>query len=90
MTPDQLAAGVAALKQFVDQTKGFFDEMAIPESVYENGVTEIANTSNEVDGGQALFNSITAAGYGSDVTIDQCNAAAAVVLLAINQPGEST
>jgi hypothetical protein len=83
LTADQLAAGVEALKTFVRDTKGFLDEIAIPESVYETGVNEIGNAGNETDGGQALFNAINAAGFTGQANLEQCQAVAGIVLAAI-------
>jgi hypothetical protein len=82
-TPEQLVAGIDALKQLVGNTDGFLAEKAIPDTVYDQAVAEICAAGNEVDGGTALMKSIAAAGYGGQVTAEQCQVAAGVVLAAV-------
>lgn len=85
---DQLSAGVAALKDFVEKTKGFLDELAIPENVYEGAVTKIIAAEDFIHGGEALMDAITDAGYGDQVTGTLCEDAARIVLAATAAPQE--
>jgi hypothetical protein len=90
MTDAQFAAGVAALTAYVKNIEGWKASF-ISDDVYSQGVSDIFDTWDASSGstqvkeaacGAALYQSITNAGYGSDVTPAQCIAAAQAVMTA--------
>lgn len=96
MTDQDLAAGVPPLKAYVQQIEGWEADF-ITDDVYTDGVTTIVNAwdsvgqADNVDAvdlkyancAMALYQSISAAGYGSDVTVEQCSEAAKLVITAV-------
>lgn len=88
MTDAQYAAGVAALTAYVKQIEGWKASF-VPATVYSEGVSDIFDTWDAASGstqvkeaacGAALYQSISNAGYGDDVTPAQCIAAAQAVM----------
>jgi hypothetical protein len=96
MTDSDLAAGVPALKSYVESIDGWEADF-VPDQAYSDGVTTVvqawdsvgqADNSDALDlkyanCGLALYQSISAAGYGDKVTADQCEAAAQAVMTAV-------
>ena len=99
MTDTEVAAGVAALKAYVEQIDGWEADF-VSDSTYQQGAIEVIqewdkeNPTNEQDDpaaaatliancGLILFQQISAAGYGDKVTADQCATAAQAVMTAV-------
>ena len=96
MNANELAAGEAALKSFVEKIDGWEADF-VPTSIYAQGVTEIisawdaapvagdaqAEHAKEADCGSVLYQSIVKAGYGNQVTPDQCQEAVLAVIDAV-------
>lgn len=97
MTNGDIAAGEAALTAYVDRTEGF-EAYFVPEQAERDGAIDIIKQMDSVGKpdntdaaellqaacGMALFQAIGAAGYGNDVTAEQCSEAAGEVIAAVN------
>lgn len=93
MTNDDIAAGEAALKAYVDQAVGW-EASWVPEQAIRDGAIDVIrqwdslgpmpNADAEATGrascGMALYSAIQKAGYGGDVTTGQCMAGADAVI----------
>lgn len=98
MTDNDLSVGVTALKTYVEQIDGWEADF-VPDQAYQDGATTVINTwdssapvpPNDTDAealkqdacGMALFQAITAAGYGDKVTAEQCASAANAIIAAV-------
>lgn len=97
MTNGDIAAGEAALTAYVQRTEGF-KAYFVPEQAERDGAIDIIKQMDSVGKpdnpdavdllqatcGLALYQAISSAGYGSDVTADQCAEAAGEVIAAVN------
>lgn len=86
-----IATGAAALRAYVQTIDGW-EASFVPDNVYSQGSQEVLAVLDAVPppappaskpAGNALFLSITNAGYGDQVTLDQCVAAAQAVINAV-------
>ena len=94
MTDAELAAGIAALESYV---KGIapFESMFVPANAYQTAVMDIVTAADESTdqtpaGRQAAAQvamraAINSAGYGSDISDQECHDGTAVVLAAVNK-----
>ena len=94
MTDAELAAGIAALKSYV---KGIapFESMFVPANAYQTAVTDIVTaadgSADQTPAGRqaaaqaAMRVAINSAGYGSEISDQECSDGTAVVLAAVNK-----
>lgn len=93
ISASDLNAGIAALQAYVEGIT--WEAMFINAGVYQTGVTDIItsadDSADQTPAGRqtaaqsALRSAINAAGYGSEVTDQECHDGAAVVLAAVNK-----
>jgi hypothetical protein len=91
MTNQDIATGETALIAWLKKTLGF-KSMFIPEQTEKDGTILIIKAMDATEGDEAakahaaagsLYQSISDAGYGSQVTTTQCAACAVVVVDAV-------
>jgi hypothetical protein len=82
-TPAEIAAGEAALQAWLDENFGFETDF-VPATAELQGASLVIQqwdaTQNYADCGQALYQAISKAGYGGEVTQAQCQQAAAAII----------
>lgn len=87
MTNEDIAVGEAALRGAVERLEGWMAAF-VPESAERDGaivvIREIDSGNNDAAAcGAVLHNAIAQAGYGSQVTTEQCIQLAAAVISAV-------